>query len=290
MKKSFRIIVFAMFLALTMTILSCGGKNNLFDSVGTENGVFTLTVSDGTSRKLFRLWDDASAKNNLISALSKVAAKPFSGTPHDVPAPAVDSPAYVFSAFTKDGSDFSVLYSGGYLVTDDGSVYEFDFDFASVPEKYSFTEDSTINSAATGFESILARDGDSFDASRLVTHEDYMSIYGANYPGAPDRVTASFVSLGGNDGKPTVTIEISNGTNSEFSFGKYYIVEVSIDGKWYVLPELPDRPVMVEDIGIGLAAGKSTEMTYSLWNWGNLPAGTYRVTISDNLSAEFTIN
>ena len=153
-----------MFLTLTMTIFSCGGKNNLFDSVETENGVFTLTVSDGTSRKLFRLWDDASAKNNLISALSKVAAKPFSGTPHDVPAPAVDSPAYVFSAFTKDGSDFSVLYSGGYLVTDDGSVYEFDFDFASVPEKYSFTEDSTINSAATGFESILARDGGTFRA------------------------------------------------------------------------------------------------------------------------------
>ena len=112
MKKSFRIIVFAMFLTLTMTIFSCGGKNNLFDSVDTENGVFTLTVSDGTSRKLFRLQNDTSTKNNLISALSKVAAKPFSGTPHDVPAQAVDSPAYVLSAFTKDGSDFPVLYSG----------------------------------------------------------------------------------------------------------------------------------------------------------------------------------
>lgn len=290
MKKSFRIIVFAMFLTLTMTIFSCGGKNNLFDSVDTENGVFTLTVSDGTSRKLFRTRNDVSAKKKLLSDLSRVSAKPFSGTPHDVPAPAVDSPAYVFSAFTKDGSDFSVLYSGGYLVTDDGSVYEFDFDFASVPEKYSFTEDSTINSAATGFESILARDGDSFDASRLVTHEDYMSVHSVNYPAAPDGVTASFVSLDDNDGKPAVTVEISNGTTSEFSFGKYYIIEVSVDGKWYVLPELPDRPVMVEDIGIGLAAGKSTEMTYSLWNWGDLPAGTYRVTISDNLSAEFTIN
>ena len=290
MKKSFRIIVFAMFLTLTMTIFSCGGKNNLFDSVDTENGVFTLTVSDGTSRKLFRLWDDASAKNNLISALSKVAAKPFSGTPHDVPITSADSPAYVLSAYTKDGSDFSVLYSSGYLVKDDGSVYEFDFDFASVPEKYSFTEDSTINSAATGFESILARDGDSFDASRLVSHEDYISANGSNYPDTPDGVTASFVSLGGNDGKPAVTVEISNGTASEFSFGKYYIIEVSVDGKWYVLPSLPDRPVMVQDIGIGLDAGKSMEMTYSLWNWGDLPAGTYRVTISDNLSAEFTIN
>lgn len=290
MKKSFRIIVFAMFLTLTMTIFSCGGKNNLFDSVDTENGVFTLTVSDGTSRKLFRTRNDVSAKKKLLSDLSRVSAKPFSGTPHDVPAPAVDSPAYVFSAYTKDGSDFSVLYIGGYLVTDDGSVYKFDFDFASVPEKYYFTEDSTINSAATGFESILARDGDSFDASRLVTHEDYMSVHSVNYPAAPDGITASFVSLDDNDGKPAVTVEISNGTNSEFSFGKYYIIEVSVDGKWYVLPELPDRPVMVEDIGIGLAAGKSTEMTYSLWNWGDLPAGTYRVTISDNLSAEFTIN
>lgn len=290
MKKSFRIIVFAMFLTLTMTIFSCGGKNNLFDSVDTENGVFTLTVSDGTSRKLFRLWDDASTKNNLISALSKVAAKPFSGTPHDVPAPAADSPAYVLSTFTKDGSDFSVLYSGGYLVKDDGSVYEFDFDFASVPEKYSFTEDKTLDSAMTSFESILARDGDKFDASRLVSHEDYISANGSNYPGTPDGVTASFVSLNDNDGKPAVTVEISNGTASEFSFGKYYILEVSIDGKWYVLPSLPDRTLMVEDIGIGLDAGKSMEMTYSLWNWGDLPAGTYRVTISDNLSAEFTIN
>lgn len=290
MKKSFRIIVFAMFLTLTMTIFSCDGKNNLFDSVDTKNGVFTLTVSDGTSRKLFRLQNDTSTKNNLISALSKVAAKPFSGTPHDVPAPAADSPAYVLSTFTKDGSDFSVLYSGGYLVTDDGSVYEFDFDFASVPEKYSFTEDKTLDSVITGFESILARDGDKFDASRLVSHEDYISANGSNYPDTPDGVTASFVSLGGNDGKPAVTVEISNGTASEFSFGKYYIIEVSIDGKWYVLPSLPDRPVMVQDIGIGLDAGKSMEMTYSLWNWGDLPAGTYRVTISDNLSAEFTIN
>lgn len=290
MKISFRIIVFAMFLTLTMTIFSCGGKNNLFDSVDTENGVFTLTVSDGTSRKLFRLQNDTSTKNNLISALSKVAAKPFSGTPHDVPAPTFDSPAYVLSAYTKDGSDFSVLYSGGYLVTDDGSVYEFDFDFASVPEKYSFTEDKTLDSVITGFESILARDGDKFDASRLVSHEDYISANGSNYPDTPDGVTASFVSLGGNDGKPAVTVEISNGTASEFSFGKYYIIEVSIDGKWYVLPSLPDRPVMVQDIGIGLDAGKSMEMTYSLWNWGDLPAGTYRVTISDNLSAEFTIN
>ncbi len=290
MKKSFRITAFALFLALTLTIFSCGGGNSLFAEVDTENGIFTLTVSDGTTRRIFRLQNDASAKNNLISALSKVTAKPFSGTPHDVPAPAADSPAYVLSAFTKDGSDFSVLYSGGYLVKDDGSVYEFDFDFASVPEKYSFTEDSTINSAATGFESILARDGDKFDASRLVSHEDYISTNGSNYPDTPDGVTASFVSLGGNDGKPAVTVEISNGTASEFSFGKYYILEVSIDGKWYVLPSLPDRPVMVEDIGIGLAAGKSMEMTYSLWNWGDLPAGTYRVTISDNLSAEFTIN
>ena len=290
MKKSFEIIVFAMFLTLTMTIFSCGGKNNLFDSVDTENGVFTLTVSDGTSRKLFCLQNDTSTKNNLISALSKVVAKPFSGTPHDVPAPTVDSPAYVLSAYTKDGSDFSVLYSGGYLVKDDGSVYEFDFDFASVPEKYSFTEDKTLDSVITGFESILARDGDKFDASRLVSHEDYISANGSNYPDTPDGVTASFVSLNDNDGKPAVTVEISNGTASEFSFGKYYIIEVSVDGKWYVLPSLPDRLVMVQDIGIGLDAGKSMEMTYSLWNWGDLPAGTYRVTISDNLSAEFTIN
>mgnify|MGYP002519279951 FL=1 len=290
MKNPFRIIAFALFLALTLTMFSCGGGNSLFAGVDPENGIFTLTVSDGTTRKLFRLQNDTSTKNNLISALSKVTAKPFSGTPHDVPTPAADSPAYVLSAYTKDGSDFSALYSGGYLVTDDGSVYAFDFDFASVPEKYSFTEDRTLNSAATGFESLLARDGDSFDASRLVTHEDYMSDYGLNYPAAPDGVTASFVSLGDNNGKPAITVEISNGTASEFSFGKYYIIEVSIDGRWYVLPELPDRPVMVEDIGIGLAAGKSTEMTYSLWNWGDLPAGTYRVTISDNLSAEFTIN
>lgn len=290
MKKSFQIIVFAMFLTLTMTIFSCGGKNNLFDSVDTENGVFTLTVSDGTSRKLFRLQNDTSTKNNLISALAGVTAKPFSGTPHDVPAPAADSPAYVLSAYTKDGSDFSVLYSGGYLVTDDGSVYEFDFDFASVPEKYSFTEDKTLDSVITGFESILARDGDKFDASRLVSHEDYISANGSNYPDTPDGVTASFVSLNDNDGKPAVTVEISNGTASEFAFGKYYILEVSVDGKWYVLPSLPDRTLMVEDIGIGLDAGKSMEMTYSLWNWGDLPVGTYRVTISDNLSAEFTIN
>lgn len=290
MKNPFRIIAFALFLTLTLTIFSCGSGNSLFADVDPENGVFTLTVSDGTTSKLLRLSNDTSTKNDLISALSKVTAKPFSGAPHDVPTPTADSPTYVLSAYTKGGSDFSVLYSGGYLVTSDGSVYEFDFDFASVPEKYSFTEDRTLNSAATGFESILARDGDGFDASRLVSHEDYMSDYGLNYPAAPNGITASFVSLDDNDGKPAVTVEISNDTDSEFSFGKYYILEVSVDGRWYVLPSLPDRPVMVEDIGIGLAAGKSMEMTYSLWNGGDLPAGSYRMTLFDNLSAEFTIN
>ena len=78
-------------------------------------------------------------------------------------------------------------------------------------------------------------------------------------------------------GKDSVTVTLVNNSEEEWIFGEYYHLEVQLDGVWYHVPNAPGKMWMVHDLAYILPSGGSKDMTYSLWCYGELPAGHYRL-------------
>lgn len=75
-----------------------------------------------------------------------------------------------------------------------------------------------------------------------------------------------------------LTLFFENETNTEFTYGQAYLLEVNIDGEWYQVPIATDENYAFEDIGYILPANGTAELTVE-WEWlfEELNPGEYRI-------------
>jgi len=77
-------------------------------------------------------------------------------------------------------------------------------------------------------------------------------------------------------GSDIVTTTFANNSAAEWTFGEYFVLQVLIGDIWYDIPPLED--VAFIDIAYTLQPGDVREHEYDITAYGDLPAGTYRIT------------
>ena len=78
-----------------------------------------------------------------------------------------------------------------------------------------------------------------------------------------------------------ITVKIKNLSNEDFFYGKFYSIQVLIDGVWYYVPKENDN--IVYAIGYNLSPGAEDTLTFSLYPYGGkLNPGHYRIACCDD--------
>lgn len=86
--------------------------------------------------------------------------------------------------------------------------------------------------------------------------------------------------------KPLAVVTFRNDSGEEWCYGKYFHLEVLLDGVWYVVPTASELDF--PDIAMLLPAGKEQQEEYWLAPYGELPAGTYRIVV-EGMADSFVI-
>lgn len=270
--------ILCLLLSMLILLTSCG-SNALFETADVDNGVMILYVNDGSGTR--ELWlSNNGAEHEIIDKLSSVNAKPVEWTPDEL-----EYPIYTIETGSTGMGLFHAVWFGGTLLTSDGSAYRFDYDFEKLIDSYNWEEKETYDYSFNPCQRLLCeRDGVWYTENMLKSEQ--VAYLRTSEP--QKGVSLEISELTEKDGKSTISAVIRNDSGEMFHFGKYYYIEVLLDGEWYYAPYLPNRPFAVDDIGLLLNDSSSRDMTYSLWYWGNLPAGTYRLVVY-GMTAEFTI-
>lgn len=260
----------ALLILSCLLLTSCSGEPNvLFDAASPESSVLELYVYDGERITDFYISNDT-METEILESLSEVAAERTETSTEDV-----TLPIYGFSMGTEDGMGLMMAWSNGRLYDRDGSVYDFDFDFEALFEKYGFEELwSGEGILAMPCVRSLVLDENGWNVSLMTEAEETASPEGIE-------LTIEY------DGERINATYRNNGTEA-WGFGAYYFVQVSLDGKWYTIPTTSDMNWGFVDIGYELEPGGEWDETYLLDMYGELPSGLYRFA-AYGLTAEFTV-
>ncbi len=276
MKKA---IVFILTAAAILTLAACGKGNSLWDDAHPRTSIliFYITDEDGTE-PLFTA--DNSVKNEILSKLKSVkAVKDTKWSPEKA-----TMPIYSIEIGTTGGHTLCASWSGGYLITQDGAAYKYDFDFTSL-ESYDWTAltggfqyDRTSIPCARYF----ACDGEKWYPFYLRPVEDF----------SRQKDIEMEITAFSDSGLP-VSVSLTNTGGKLWQYGMGTAVQVCLDGTWYVVPGIPGKEYSVNTVLFGLRAGETAELNCAPADYyGNLPPGNYRITAGDDthvVCAEFEI-
>lgn len=248
---------------------SCGGNSLLKDAMTSNNTLYFYTY-DGetvTCRSTYNTSDIKSILNDFSSVNATEAA--------GWSAENVTYPIYGLEMSDKNGWTLQVAWSNGHLITQYGTVYEFDLDFSPLADSYEW--DGTrrgVSPASLPCAWYLSQDGDGWIESML---------YQAAEITAPEDIDIAVVR----NTSSSVTVSITNHDSEDWGYGESFFVQVKLDGSWYEVPNLPGN-YSFNSLGLILRTSETVEKTYNLNSYGTLPAGNYRI-VTNGLTAEFTI-
>ncbi len=256
-------------LALVALLLTaCAARMNLMPNVTPDTSALALYVYDGDTVTRRFLFDSETEKTALKDFQNAKAA------PVDLDVTALEPPFYGLEISGADGRSVYGLWSDGYFITNDGSAYKFDYDFEKLLERYDWTAPDTFRSLTVmPCASHVARTEAGWNSGFLTPSSSLEP---------PEGISMELVSL--EDGKTCV--RFVNQSGQEWTYGYSFGLQVLLDGVWYQVP--PQEEFGVIDLASILPDGESSEETYNLGFFGQLPPGDYRL-VAEQLTAEFTI-
>lgn len=269
MKKVLLILLCA---ALLLSLFGCGkGGNDLWKKASPETSAMFLYTFDENGGQAGITFDQQ-VEHTILEQLSSVNATPVT----DWTAELVTLPVYGIEIGVYDDLSILAAWSNGYLILRDGSVYEFDFDFADLAERYEWEHHRTVDSLSDMLCGRLLSEG----PEGWIT--DHLSP--ADELVAPEGITMTLKERTAEK----ITVELTNHSNSEWMYGAAFSVQTLLDDNWYDVPELDDLNYSFIEIAYVLPAEKAQEKTYDLSMYGDLPEGTYRL-VTHGLSVEFDL-
>ncbi len=255
---------------LAMVLLSCGPSepNGVFAETVPENSVTILLVCDGETTEEYWLSDPASAQE-LLDELRYTKA-----TPVEITADMVEYPVYSFEIGSSDGWASDMAATGGYLLTADGRVYGFDFDFGRLLKQYPFQHERHYDGRRIACMQSLVLDENGWYAPLLSK---------AAEPTPPAGITLDVEKKSN-----TYYARFTNHGDAAWSFMAHLSVQVKLGETWYHVPKLPEHSITWELPETTIDPGDAWENSYTLDQYGDLPAGHYRLQV-EGLTWEFTL-
>ena len=256
--------------AFLLTACGAGEPNTLFDTASPETSLMAFYVYDGAEMTCYWLSDDA-LEWEIINKMKNTSALPAEVTTDDV-----KFPAYGFELGSTDGWGLNMAWSNGYLYNRDGEVYDFDFDFEKILEKYDFEERWTRSDGLwIPCLRYLVQDENGWNAELMNPLIEE--------PVPPEGISVEIDYTG-----DTIEAVFRNDGTEDWNFGTYWSLQVKLGGQWYEVPASPVSNWGFPDVGYGLTPGGTWEETYHMDMYGDLPAGQYRLT-AFGVTDEFTI-
>lgn len=258
--------------AILLTMPACSGhvSNGLLKDASPATSALALYVYDGESVSRGFLFGTEEVED-VLNRLDAVEAKPV----EDWSPSEVTTPIYGLEIGGKSGETLHAAWTGGRWITEDGSVYDYSFDFDSLRENENWEEwDDLFSTALLPCARYLMEDENGWNPALLTKAE-------ALDP--PEDVTMTLESWDGGE----VTVTFQNSGDAEWTYGEYFGLQVLLEGEWYEVPAAEGDYAFI-DIAYILPAGERQSKTYSLSMYGDLPAGTYRLTV-EGMSVEQTI-
>ncbi len=256
-----------------LLLTACSGGNTLLEGASPESSALALYKYENGTVTSFWLYD-TETEEQLLAALAEVDAKENDWTLTDL-----EKSVYGLGIGAGEGF-LTAAWSDGHWITSDGTVYDFDFDFAALETAYPWddVESYAAEGLPVGFPALRAMSltENGWNAAILAPSEALTPSEG---------ITMELVSRTDTE----ITVEYGNRSGQEAGLGKYFAMQVQLDGVWYAIP--PERELMFEDIAYVFPADGTFEMTYDISPYGTLPAGTYRLVSEDmGLAVEFEVS
>lgn len=246
--------------------------NTLMANASPGTSALMFFTYDGENSKAWYLFNTSQEKE-ILRAISNVPVEKAEDWSPEL----FTAPAYGFHIGDTDGGALEAVWSNGYWITQDGEAYSFDFDFGAFSDKYDWSDESVSSAAAAlPCAHIICRNGDKWYADRLsppYTDEEE----------APDYISAELVE----QTEDTVTIKYTNNGSEDWLYGLHFSLDVLLNGEWYSVPTITGNWAF-DDIGLILNPEQQQERAYSLWMYGELPPGQYRIA-ANGCIVEFTI-
>lgn len=247
--------------------------NTLFQNASPSTSVLELFCFDG--KEGYSDWfSDVNKEQEILDQLSKVKAVPVDSWNFKV-----KYPMYGMSIGDESGMGIQMLWTNGYLITREGDVYKFDYNWKQM------IKDITWGSSESRKEGIETRK--EFEHVSKMPNSCYLAcrndkwdpdmMQEVNTLKQPEGVRLELKNWQRN----TVTAALINDSNEVWEYGTYYRLEVNIKNKWYEVPRIADVNWGFESILLGIQPGAATEESFNLRSYGYLPAGTYRIVITD---------
>ena len=255
----------------------------LWDDLDTENSAIAFGWFDGTQGR-FGYFAFAS---DIVKSLKAVPAFPADDYTPDK----LTWPVYGLACNDKTGHGVQYFWTNGFLLSSDGSVYRFNYDFKALTQRgFNFGEREVLRPVGIPGSWMVLKNAE----GRWIPELMQPSAEGTPAENVSLEVT-------GREGS-TLQLELKNGTADCWTYGDAFSVETKLQGVWYDVPLATAEHVAFFLIGYPLEPGKSETLSCSLEWYGDLPAGTYRIVKSisidkggaggwDNLFvyAEFTV-
>ena len=283
-KKRRFVLIFTLILlcALLIGAASCGRtvSNGLMAGASPSTSALEMCCYDGV--KVSSSYSYASkTTQSVLDELDAVKAAEARGWSLDE----ITFPLYGFWICATDGTGIFAAWSNGYWIAGDGTAYSFDFDFGRLEQAYQWKDkrefyDFSVFPCAryltqdeNGWNSMLLTPAEEPEPPGGSTMEPEPPGGSTIEPEPPGGITMALESWD----KDKVSVIITNNSGAEWMYGEHYILNVLLDGSWYTVPAIPGHWAF-NDIGLIVQNGEEQEKTYDLTMYGELPAGTYRLT------------
>ena len=269
MKKIILLLALSLF-----TLAGCvdgSESNNLLRNACAETGVIGFYTFDGSTVHSSLIFQNTEHRQSIIDSLANTpATRAQNWTLNDI-----TLPIFGLTTATVDGWGLSFAWSNGYLITQDGYAYYFDFDFdAFMPNQPLELTHSHSTFAWFPNAMHLTQDENGWNSTFLTSAKPLDPPQGISM--TYDYSTNEYVS-----------VILTNSTATDWMFGLHFRVDVLLDNKWRTIPATPENLVFA-DIGLILNTQSSQAQVYHLRMFGALPPGTYRI-VAHDLYAIFTI-
>lgn len=256
---------------MAFSLTACSSGNTLLEGASPENSALALYQYENGTVTSYWLYD-TETEEQLLAELAKVPVRESDWT-----LTTLEKPVYGLEIGTEDGF-IGAAWSDGHWIASDGTVYDFDFDFAALKDRYAWEEEASYSPGGipVGFPAARAMMLTETGWNRAV-----MAPAAALTPA--EGLSMELVSRT----ETEISVIFDNQSSGTAGLGNYFSLQVQLDGVWYEIP--PEGDLMFTDIAYEFPAGSTFEKTYDISPYGELPAGTYRLVSDMNgLAVEFT--
>jgi len=237
--------------------------NELMGDASAEYSAFMFYTFDGETAQQQIVFQSTAYRQGIIDELSSVpVTRATEWTLDDI-----TLPIYGIEMGTTCGHGMRAAWSNGFWITQTGDAYRFDFDFEAFTERIQGEQQGATIFAWFPNAINLTRDENGWRNTLLTPAAEL---------NPPDGIEMTFVS----NTNENVTYTLTNNNDFTWTYGIHFRVDALLNCVWYTIPTMPGNWGFI-DLGFHLEAGQTETSTRSLYMYGELPPGTYRLVTHD---------